>query len=796
MALFAKNYEQSLAHVKHMLAQDPDNVEALLVQAQLWLATGETKKAVEQLEQLDQKYAGVPVIKYQLARAHLQNNNAAQATLVLEQAVAANPEHTEAVATLAELYIRMAKPQPAINLLEKLYKGEPANAQVRRLLADAYRNAGRLDDAVAIFQAQIKSVPNFAEPHFFLGILFRDQKKPDEAREAFTKASELEPDNPGPIEQLVELDIAEARFDAAMERVQRQIQKNPSSAPAHFLQAKVYIAQQQRDAAESALLKAIELDPNLEVAYRLLIANYIAAAKLPEAASRLEEILSKSPNNANALQTLGMIYSEMKVYDKAREAYEKVLALQPSAALALNNLAYIYSEQPNQLERAQELASRARNIAPAEPHVAGTLGWILFKKGDYQQALGLLRESAEKLPDSALAQYHFGLAASMMGDTEAARVALERAVSSTTDFKGKDDAQRRLSLLQPADGREISIAELEVIIKEQPDDLQALVRLAEQYEKQGEHVRAAEVFNKAFQLNPRLLSVVLKIAQLNAGPLQNPERALEFAKKARELAPADPNVAGMLGEIAFKADNFPWAYSLLQESARQRADDPQVLASFAEACYSVGRVAEAVETMQRVLKTNPNAVIAESAQLFLDFVRLEADPSALTTAEAHVRQVLQNKPDYLPAIMAQAGIDAQRDVSVASARYEAILRRYPDFAPAQKRLAALYVQDPGKSERAYALATSARRTLPDDPELAPVLARLSYQRKEYRRVIQLLQESERSKPLEALSLFYLGMSQFQTNQKPAGRLSLEKALAGGLPEAETAESSRVLEKAQ
>ena len=49
------------------------------------------------------------------------------------------------------------------------------------------------------------------------------------------------------------------------------------------------------------------------------------------------------------------------------------------------------------------------------------------------------------------------------------------------------------------------------------------------------------------------------------------DKALEFAKKARELAPNDAEVAGLLGRIALKADNFSWAYSLLQESARQRA---------------------------------------------------------------------------------------------------------------------------------------------------------------------------------------------------------------------------------
>ena len=82
--------------------------------------------------------------------------------------------------------------------------------------------------------------------------------------------------------------------------------------------------------------------------------------------------------------------------------------------------------------------------------------------------------------------------------------------------------------------------------------------------------------------------------------------------------------------------------------------------------------------------------------------------------------------------MAQAALDAQRgQAKPATEIYSDILRRWPDFAPAQKRLATLYAQDPSTVAAAYDLATKARKTLPDDPELAELLGRLSYEKKEY-----------------------------------------------------------------
>ena len=80
--------------------------------------------------------------------------------------------------------------------------------------------------------------------------------------------------------------------------------------------------------------------------------------------------------------------------------------------------------------------------------------------------------------------------------------------------------------------------------KEQPNDVIVQMRLGEAYEKQGVAEKAAAAFEQALKLNPKLISATTKLAQLNAGPLQNKETALAYAKKARELAPADPQIAG------------------------------------------------------------------------------------------------------------------------------------------------------------------------------------------------------------------------------------------------------------
>ena len=570
-----------------------------------------------------------------------------------------------------------------------------------------------------------------------------------------------------------------------VKRVQAQLQKTPQSSVANFLDGKVYAAQGEWNRAESVLVKALELDPNSSGAYGLLISTYLATNRLPEAIAQLETVLTKSPNDVRALMLSAMIYERMNDFPKARDAYEKLLSTNPDFALALNNLAYLYAVRLNELDKAHDLAQKARALQPGDPAIADTLGWILYKRADYQQALALLQESAQNLPDNPEVQFHLGMASYMMGRMDEARTALRQAVDAPADFPDKEQAQHRLSLLEDGDSKalQLSSSELKDILKEQPDDVVAQIRSGESYEKQGAFAQAAAAYEEAIKRNPKLLSATVKLVQLNAGPLQNSEKALKFARKARELAPNDPKIVGLLGVVAYQTGNFTWAYSLLQESVRQLPNDAEFLHHLAWAAYSLGKVSEARQTMQRVLTAAPDSSQSSDAKSFLAMTALDQEGSNLIAAESEVDQALKANPDYVPALMAQAGILLQRGESEAAATiYSEVLRRFPDFAPAQKRLASLYAEDPEKRDEAYDLAMKARRALPDDPEVAQILAELSYQRKEFAYAVQLLRQSSEKKPLEAKYLYYLGMSQLKANEKQQSREALQEALAAGLPD--------------
>ena len=294
-------------------------------------------------------------------------------------------------------------------------------------------------------------------------------KKPSKCLQIFLPA----------IERLVDLDLAEQKFDVAVRRIQEQIDRDPKLALTWTIRGKIYFAQRDFMRAEPDLLKAIDLDPNFEPAYMLLAQLYVASNRPEQAIEKLNGFIEKKPT-VSPLMLLAGIHERSKNFSAARDAYEKVLTVAPKNALALNNLAVLYSEQLGQLDKAYDLAKKAKEAAPNEPHLADTLGWILFKKAEYRNALQLLQESAGKLPDWPEIQYHLGMAQYMLGQEEPARIALQKATGATIDFPGKDEARRRLAVLAiPMEAANpANRAELDKFVGEMPNDPGVLFRLA------------------------------------------------------------------------------------------------------------------------------------------------------------------------------------------------------------------------------------------------------------------------------------------------------------------------------
>src|SRR5207249_5229170 len=99
------------------------------------------------------------------------------------------------------------------------------------------------------------------------------------------------------------------------------------------------------------------------------------------------------------------------------------------------------------------------------------------------------------------------------------------------------------------------------------------------------------------------------------------------------------------------------------------------------------------ETMQRALNAKPNAAQSDEAKRFLAMTAVNEPSPEAVGARSEIERILKEQPNYVPALMAQAAIYVQENnLNPAAEVYSDILRKYPDFAPAQKRLATIYAE--------------------------------------------------------------------------------------------------------
>jgi Tfp pilus assembly protein PilF len=100
------------------------------------------------------------------------------------------------------------------------------------------------------------------------------------------------------------------------------------------------------------------------------------------------------------------------------EAMRKVISLDPKHANALNYLGYTYADLGQNLDEAERLIKEALKYKPNDGYITDSLGWVYYKKGEFDKAIIYLKKAVELVPDDPIMLEHVGDAYLKLDDRE------------------------------------------------------------------------------------------------------------------------------------------------------------------------------------------------------------------------------------------------------------------------------------------------------------------------------------------------------------------------------------------
>jgi len=123
----------------------------------------------------------------------------------------------------------------------------------------------------------------------------------------------------------------------------------------------------------------------------------------------------------------------LKRWDEAEPLFLKALELEPNQPFVLNYLGYSWIEAGRNMERAQKMIEEAVSQRPRDGYIVDSLGWVLFKVGEFEKAVPHLERAVELQPSDPVINDHLGDAYWKVGRNREARFQWQRAKSLNPD---------------------------------------------------------------------------------------------------------------------------------------------------------------------------------------------------------------------------------------------------------------------------------------------------------------------------------------------------------------------------
>lgn len=369
-----------------------------------------------------------------------------QASEYLDAALQLRP-NWDVVAQLQVEYLSQAgKQQQAEELVAKFLKDNPKSIAFRKIHVKQLVQKKQFEEAWGEIQKVLKIKRNDQTAVYFAGILAEHLKLDRKAEKYFTKLLELDDKHDDARWRLAKLFQKNEQFEKSM-----ALFKEIKRADLWF-DSQIYIAMFlfELEGLDASLEHIDSIDPNTGSEYvRLALFRHqmlLRDNQQEEAFASLNEWMVSAPNNVDLLYARGMLAAELDDMVIMEQDMRAVLKQDPANADALNALGYMLADKNQRLEEAKQLITQALEIRPNDSYILDSMGWVLYRLQDYENALKYLQRALEQDQDAAEIAAHLGEVLWKTGEQEKALAVWQEAIQKDAENKTLNETMKRFEV--------------------------------------------------------------------------------------------------------------------------------------------------------------------------------------------------------------------------------------------------------------------------------------------------------------------------------------------------------------
>ena len=408
---------------KLIALKDPE-LENTLIELVKWLDVEMPKEqSLAIMQQLSESHPKVPELHF--AHALLASNKEALMTarVEVEKAISLRPKWGRAQMLQAQLLMQSGDAKAARVALEKALKSDPGNARVGLLYAQLLAKAGEYKSAERELKRILEKEGGNHDARFTLASVWLEVGEYERARSEFQLLT-------GDPRWQAQSDFSIGLIDARLGKTENALRQfdrvgpGPLEFDARFNGISALIGLGRYDEARDRLARSRKAYPNEKVRLYLIEAEMLIKSKdVATAFGVLDDALKEEPGQTDLLYSRALMAEQMGRLDVMEADLRAVLSKKPADPAALNALGFSLAEHRlDRLDEAEGYIKQAMEKRQGDPAILDSYGWVLYRKGQREQALVYLRKAYKLFADPEIAA-HLGEVLWEAGQkTEAKRV--------------------------------------------------------------------------------------------------------------------------------------------------------------------------------------------------------------------------------------------------------------------------------------------------------------------------------------------------------------------------------------